>query len=471
MDCWFESNPDHFLITKLDNLHTLWYYSREQETKHQMSKDINKTLDHAVANNLNVLMKGKHGVGKTAMVQACFEAANLKWKYYSASTMDPWVDFIGVPREKTDKDGMTYLDLIRPRDLAYDEVEAIFFDELNRAHKKIRNAVMELIQFKSINGKKFKNLKIVWAAINPDDEEGTYDVEKLDPAQVDRFQIHIDVPNEPDMAYFKRAYPSEGERAVKWWQSLDDKTKVFVSPRRLEYALQILKTDGDVRNVLDARSNVSSFISTMSKGDPLEICNGLLQKTSTEVQRYMMDNNSYKHIQPTIMSEERILRGLARFIPSEVLLKELIPRTGANNTKLIQHVSANAEMFDTLTDKILDNRATYPEAITKSFDAHKKRKERAETNALSTSKTMMDKMSALKSSFQDIEEKKIALNGKIFRVGDLTTSNFENLTGRKVRYTVTQAERISKGTMTSEDALREYLAKIVNNGSADSDTP
>lgn len=28
---------------------------------------------------------------------------------------------------------------------------------------------MELIQFKSINGKKFNNLKVIWAAINPDD--------------------------------------------------------------------------------------------------------------------------------------------------------------------------------------------------------------------------------------------------------------------------------------------------------------
>ena len=43
-------------------------------------------------------------------------------------------------------------------------------DEFSRAHKKVRNAVMELIQFKSINGRKFKNLKIVWAAINPDDD-------------------------------------------------------------------------------------------------------------------------------------------------------------------------------------------------------------------------------------------------------------------------------------------------------------
>ena len=41
------------------------------------------------------------------------------------------------------------------------------FDELNRAKPKVRNAVMELIQFRSINGIKFNNLRMIWAAINP----------------------------------------------------------------------------------------------------------------------------------------------------------------------------------------------------------------------------------------------------------------------------------------------------------------
>jgi hypothetical protein len=430
-----------------------------------MSKDINKVLGHAVANNLNVLLKGKHGVGKTAMIKQCFEEAGLKWKYYSASTMDPWVDFIGVPKEKTDKDGNTYLDLVRPRDLACDEVEAIFFDELNRAHKKVRNAVMELIQFKSINGKQFKNLKIVWAAINPEDEEGTYDVEKLDPAQIDRFQVHIDVPNEPDMAYFKKSYLAQGERAVKWWQALDEKIKAFVSPRRLEYALQVLNSGGEVRNVLDARSNVSSFISTMSKGDPLEVCNALIQKSPAEIQRFLMDNNNYKHIQPTIMAEERLIRALARHIPTEVLLKELTPRQGANNANLQRHVVANAEMFDNLTDKILDNRTGYSEPLVKSFEQHKKRKQNAERDAVLNSKMMMEKLSGLKNvQFQNIEDKTVMLNGRNFRVGDLTADNFEQMTGgRKMRLTVTQQERINKGQMTRDQALREYLTKLVEN--------
>ena len=130
----------------------------------------NTKLDFWIQNNYNVILRGRHGVGKTACIKEAFDRNNLKWLYFSASTMDPWVDFIGVPKEKVEN-GISYLDLVRPKAFAEDEVEALFFDEYNRSASKIRNAVMELIQFKSINGKQFKNLKIVWAAINPEDKD------------------------------------------------------------------------------------------------------------------------------------------------------------------------------------------------------------------------------------------------------------------------------------------------------------
>lgn len=61
-----------------------------------------KKLDFYMEHNLNVLLCGRHGVGKTAMIQAAAERHGLKWKYFSAATMDPWVDFVGVPKEKTE---------------------------------------------------------------------------------------------------------------------------------------------------------------------------------------------------------------------------------------------------------------------------------------------------------------------------------------------------------------------------------
>ena len=113
--------------------------------------------------------------------------------YFSGATLDPYVDFCGIPQKTQDEDGNTVLDFIYPKWIADDKVKVIIIDEYNRAHKKVRNATMELIQFGSINGRKLKNLKCVVTAINPANSSEDFDVEELDPAQADRFWIQVEV--------------------------------------------------------------------------------------------------------------------------------------------------------------------------------------------------------------------------------------------------------------------------------------
>jgi alkaline phosphatase D len=171
----------------------------------------NQVLDNWIKFKYNVLFHGRHGVGKTSMI---FDAFNrVGWElgrdflYFSAATIDPWVDLIGVPARVKNEDGEEVLKLIRPESIHNKTIKAFFVDELNRSHKKVRNALMELIQFKSINGLKFPNLDIVWAAVNPDEDDVLkFDVEKLDPAQEDRFQIQVQIPYEPSEAYFSKKF-------------------------------------------------------------------------------------------------------------------------------------------------------------------------------------------------------------------------------------------------------------------------
>src|SRR6516164_4345388 len=97
-------------------------------------------LDFWIEHNFNVLFVGHYGAGKTTQILEAFKRNNLKFKYFSAATMDPWCDFIGVPKIVTDERG-PYLDYILPRDLRDDTIEEIYMDEFNRSHKKVRNAV------------------------------------------------------------------------------------------------------------------------------------------------------------------------------------------------------------------------------------------------------------------------------------------------------------------------------------------
>lgn len=225
-----------------------------------------KTLAFWAENNFNVLFVGEHGIGKSAIIMEAFTSVfgemNKNWLYFSGSTLDPWVDFVGTPKEKI-VEGESVLSLVRP-EIWNNDIQAIFIDEFNRSHKKIRNATMELIQFKSINGKKFPNLKVVWVAINPHTEEETYSVEPLDPAQMDRFQIHVTLPYQPDIDFFIKKYDEKGKLACEWWNGLSENLKKLVSPRRLEYGLQVHAANGDIRYVFDQRVGFKSFVDKLN---------------------------------------------------------------------------------------------------------------------------------------------------------------------------------------------------------------
>lgn len=195
------------------------------------------TLNRYATEGYNVLLSGGHGVGKTAIIKEVFGKEfgehDVSWKYFSASTLDPWVDFIGIPKNYTNDKGKEVFKIIPPEHFTGDEkIEALFFDEINRADEKTLNALMELIQFKSINGRKFPHLKCVWAAENPhDDQDHEYSVRPLDPAQRDRFQIQLDVPYELNKNYFTNKYGKDYFDISKgWWQ----KNKKVISPRKLD---------------------------------------------------------------------------------------------------------------------------------------------------------------------------------------------------------------------------------------------
>lgn len=247
----------------------------------------------------NVLLSGHKGIGKTAIISQVFNSKTSNWLYFSGSTIDPWVDFIGVPKEKVLDNGEATLEFIRPTYMN-ENIEAIFIDEYNRSVKKIRNAVMELIQFKSINGKKFPNLKVVWAGINPynpdDDENEIYDVEPIDPAQKDRFQIQIELPYAVDYQFFATKFGQVwADGACEWWNDLPEKIKKLVSPRRLDYALELHQIGGDVNDVLPHESNPSKLISGLGFGGLRKVLEGIFKsKKKDEAIKFLKSENNYR---------------------------------------------------------------------------------------------------------------------------------------------------------------------------------
>lgn len=284
-------------------------------------------LDFWIDNDWNVKMEGRRGTGKTARITAAFNRkfGEGKWKYFSAPTMDPWVDFVGVP-EKVNREGKeSYLELVRPREFADDEIIALFFDELNRAKPKVIDAVMELIQFKSINGRKFKNLRVVWCATNPkthdgdDDEE--YNVEELDPAHIDRFQIHVSTDYKCDPDFFYNTFPEYAETAIAWWDKLgkvNKKAQNKVSPRRLEYALKVYAKGGDMAYVLPPECGIADLHSQLTSGNYLKRMQALYAKNNPEeIKKALLNENFFSGVKDEILKDHKLLKVFAPYFPNE----------------------------------------------------------------------------------------------------------------------------------------------------------
>lgn len=360
---------------------------------------IQAKLDHWINNNFNVCFIGRHGVGKTAMVKSAFDRHGLRWRYFSASTMDPWTDFVGVPKERTEnklpesfelvmslarinralavswvaqnwrfseekaaevvghileyKEGPTYLDFVRPRFLGGDErgafipneeVEALFFDEYNRSTKKIRNSVMELIQFKSVNGYRFPRLRIVWIAINPDDEEQIhYDVEQMDEAQSDRFQVRVKIPYRPDVEWFRSNYGQRmADSAINWWDELDEDNKRQVSPRRLQYALDCARVKGDLHDILPPSCNISKLIATLKDGPITDKLEELMRANNEEqIKKFLQNENNCTSAMKYIAKSEKLLGFFLPHVPKE----KIVALMGADD-KICDYVIYNMDKHE-----------------------------------------------------------------------------------------------------------------------------
>lgn len=174
----------------------------------------------------NCMLIGGRGVGKTSIILDLAREENLSLAYFSAPTLDPWADFIGVPVPRGDE-----LRFLRPA--AVRAAEVLFLDELNRAHPRVQNAVLELVLFGTLNGEPLERLKMVWAAMNP--WESGQALYEIDPALNDRFDLYFEVPAAPSPTFFARRFPVAMARCLlEWWDQLTTKQRVIVTPRRLE---------------------------------------------------------------------------------------------------------------------------------------------------------------------------------------------------------------------------------------------
>jgi len=135
--------------------------------------------------NISVIMRGRHGIGKTEVVrQLAEEDFGLPIVERRLSQLTEG-DLIGLPFNHENK----ATKFLPPSWFAdtIDKPYLIFLDEFDRAIREVQQAAMELILERSIQGVFIHPECRVYAAINGGKHGSHYQVTSLDPAIADRF--------------------------------------------------------------------------------------------------------------------------------------------------------------------------------------------------------------------------------------------------------------------------------------------
>ena len=142
----------------------------------------------------NVLLIGKHGIGKSEIVRRFYERERrLSVTAFFLGQMSDPGDLIGLMH----KDEATGRSLFLPP--YWWPVDGrpivLFLDELNRARPEILQSIHELALNKTLAGKSLPEGSIVVSAVNEGDE---YQLTDLDPALVSRFNLYEFAPTAED---------------------------------------------------------------------------------------------------------------------------------------------------------------------------------------------------------------------------------------------------------------------------------
>ena len=140
----------------------------------------------------NIMLVGKHGIGKSEILTSYFNSKGLKVVTLFLGQMADPGDIIGIPSkvEKQDAKGKatSRTDFTPPYWFPQDgQPIVLFLDELNRARPEILQTVMDLTLNRKLAGKALPEGSHVISAVNDGEE---YQLTDLDPALVSRFNIY-----------------------------------------------------------------------------------------------------------------------------------------------------------------------------------------------------------------------------------------------------------------------------------------
>ncbi len=135
-----------------------------------------------------LLFVGTHGTAKTILCKRIAETLSLKYHCYDASKA-LFEDILGFPNPNSlRKEKIEYIST----PISIWDKEFILIDEISRANFQTQSKWLEIIRSRKIMGLEIKNLKYVFAAMNPQNYVGTFEIDK---ALLGRFSMIVEIPD------------------------------------------------------------------------------------------------------------------------------------------------------------------------------------------------------------------------------------------------------------------------------------
>lgn len=133
----------------------------------------------------NIMLSGKHGIGKSKIITDFFTAKGQKVVTLFLGQMSDSGDLIGLP-DKDEETGKTIF--MPPYWFPTDNQPVVLFlDELNRARPELLQTIMDLALNRKLAGRELPAGSRIVSAVNDGEE---YQLTDLDPALVSRFNIY-----------------------------------------------------------------------------------------------------------------------------------------------------------------------------------------------------------------------------------------------------------------------------------------
>ena len=149
---------------------------------------------------LPVLLRGRHGVGKSQVVYQIAESRGLPVIERRASQMTEG-DLLGLPdTADTEINGRKATTWNAPDWLvtACEQPVCLFLDEVDRATQEVRQGLFELTDSRKINGWHLHADTLIVAAVNGGEHGAQYQVGEMDPAELDRWTVFDVEPSDED---------------------------------------------------------------------------------------------------------------------------------------------------------------------------------------------------------------------------------------------------------------------------------